>query len=93
LRGMLALMVQHHPHRSGADLTRIWQCSLRLGSTFSRIGASGKPGAGHTPCFCSTVPNDKPGGTCSLLPTQASRPFKIARTSSNRSRILRRPCE
>src|SRR5450759_2892706 len=43
---MLALMVQNHPHRTGPDLRREFVRRLAChGSTFSRVGASGNPGA------------------------------------------------
>src|SRR6476661_8645631 len=45
LRAVLALVVQHHPDRTLADLRRIWGCALCHGSSLSRVGASGKPGA------------------------------------------------
>jgi hypothetical protein len=45
LRGVLALMVQDHPNRTGTHLRGIWGNSLRHGSILSRVGASGKPGA------------------------------------------------
>ena len=39
-------VIQHQPHRTGTDLTReLVACLLAHGSTFSRVGASGKPGA------------------------------------------------
>ena len=45
-RGMLALVVQNHPHRSGPDFGREFVRRLAChGSTFSRVGASGNPGA------------------------------------------------
>ena len=41
-------VIQHHPHRAGADLRRKLVRRLAChGSTFSRVGASGKPGAVH----------------------------------------------
>ena len=45
-RRMLALVIQHHPHRAGADLRR--KLVRRLAchrSTLSGVGASDKPGA------------------------------------------------
>jgi hypothetical protein len=39
-------MVQNHPHRTGPDLRREFVRRLAChGSTFSRVGASGNPGA------------------------------------------------
>jgi hypothetical protein len=39
-------VIQHQPHRAGTDLRReLVACLLAHGSTFSRVGASGKPGA------------------------------------------------
>src|SRR3979409_841091 len=41
-------VIQHQPHRAGTDLRReLVACLLAHGSTFSRVGASGKPGAVH----------------------------------------------
>src|SRR5215208_6248535 len=42
--GVLALVVQNHPHRAGADLRRIWGTSLCHGSIHPREGAFGKSG-------------------------------------------------
>ena len=43
---MLVLVIQHHPHRTFADLRRkLVRCLARHGSTFSGVGASDKPGA------------------------------------------------
>ena len=45
-RRVLALVLQHHPHRALADLRRkLVRCLACHGSIFSRVGASGKPGA------------------------------------------------
>src|SRR4051812_47801445 len=45
---MLMFVIQHQPHRAGTDLGReLVACLLAHGSTFSRVGASGKPGAVH----------------------------------------------
>src|SRR4051794_31570975 len=45
---MLMFVFQHQPHRAGTDLRReLVACLLAHGSTFSRVGASGKPGAVH----------------------------------------------
>jgi len=39
-------MIQNHPHRTGSHLRReLVRCLACHGSTFSRVGASGKPGA------------------------------------------------
>src|SRR5436853_3674643 len=47
---MLMFVLQHQPHRAGTDLRReLVACLLAHGSTFSRVGASGKPGAVHGP--------------------------------------------
>src|SRR4029077_13350876 len=47
---MLMFVIQHQPHRAGTDLRReLVACLLAHGSTFSRVGASGKPGAVHPP--------------------------------------------
>ena len=47
------MMIKDHPDCPLTDLRRIWWCSIRHGSSFSRVGASGKPGAVHTPCVGS----------------------------------------
>lgn len=44
---MLALVLQNHPNRAGANLRTIRRCSFRHGSILSRVGASTKPGAVH----------------------------------------------
>src|SRR5882672_2867787 len=45
---MLMFVIQHQPHRAATDLRReLVACLLAHGSTFSRVGASGKPGAVH----------------------------------------------
>ena len=47
-RRMLMFVVQHQPHRTGTDLRRkLVACLIAHGSTLSRVGASGKPGAVH----------------------------------------------
>src|SRR4051812_10065105 len=44
------VLIQHQPHRAGMDLWRgLVACLLAHGSTFSRVGASGKPGAVQPP--------------------------------------------
>ena len=41
-------VIQHQPHRAGTDLSReLVACLLAHGSAFSRVGASGEPGAVH----------------------------------------------
>ena len=43
---MFMLMIQNHPHRAGSHLRReLVRCLACHGSTLSRVGASGKPGA------------------------------------------------
>ena len=43
---MLGLLIEDQPHRARPDLRRkLVACLLAHGSTFSRVGASGKPGA------------------------------------------------
>src|SRR4029077_5661054 len=50
---MLMFVIQHQPHRAGTDLGReLVACLLAHGSTFSRVGASGKLGAVH---YCRRV--------------------------------------
>jgi hypothetical protein len=46
-------VIQHQPHRAGTDLRRELVACLAHGSTFSRVGASGKPGAVHLDIFRS----------------------------------------
>src|SRR5438132_140987 len=46
---MLMFVIEDQPHRAGTNLRRkLVACLLAHGSTFSRVGASGKPGAVHT---------------------------------------------
>ena len=45
LRAVLALVLETHADRAGAELRGIRGCSLRHGSIRSRVGASDKPGA------------------------------------------------
>src|SRR3954452_13803018 len=47
LRGVLALVVEQHPDRTGTDLRRIRGHMLGHGSILPGSGASGKPGAVH----------------------------------------------
>src|SRR5215467_1703784 len=45
---MLVFVIEDQPHRTGTDLRRkLVACLLVHGSTFSGVGASGKPGAVH----------------------------------------------
>ena len=45
-RGVFALVIHNHPHRTGANLRRKHvPCLAHNGFTFSRVGASAKPGA------------------------------------------------
>jgi hypothetical protein len=44
LRGVFALVFEHHPYRALADFTRVALRCLHC-SILSRLGASGKPGA------------------------------------------------
>src|SRR5437868_5393786 len=45
---MLMFVIEDQPHRAGTHLRRkLVACLLAHGSTFSRVGASGKPGAVH----------------------------------------------
>ena len=45
---VIALMFEHHPHRSGAHFRReVAHRPARHCSILSRVGASGKPGAVH----------------------------------------------
>src|SRR6266404_3891099 len=45
-RRMLMLVIQHHPHRTPTDLRRkLVRCLACHRPTFSRVGASDKPGA------------------------------------------------
>src|SRR4051812_46642363 len=47
LGGVLALVVEHHPDRTGTDLRRIRGYALGHGSILPGSGASGKPGTVH----------------------------------------------
>jgi hypothetical protein len=45
---MVAFVILNHPHRTGPDFRREFVRRLAChGSTFSRVGASGNPGAVH----------------------------------------------
>ena len=45
-RRMFMLVIQNHPHSAGSHLRReLVRCLAYHGSTLSRVGASGKPGA------------------------------------------------
>src|SRR5271163_1899856 len=45
-RRMFMLVIQNHPHRASSHLRReLVRCLACHGSTLSRVGASGKPGA------------------------------------------------
>src|SRR5208282_5488778 len=45
-RRMFMLVIENHPHRAASHLRReLVRCLACHGSTFSRVGASGKPGA------------------------------------------------
>src|SRR6202044_3501633 len=47
-RRMFMLMIQNHPRRAGSHLRReLVRCLACHGSTLSRVGAPGKPGAVH----------------------------------------------
>src|ERR1700728_2392071 len=53
-RGMILLVLENQPNRKRAHFRRkSVRCLACHRSTFSRLGASGKPGAGHT-AWCST---------------------------------------
>ena len=58
-RRMFMLVIQNHPHRASSHLRReLVRCLACHGSTLSRVGASGKPGAVHfQPKF---YPSDNP---------------------------------
>jgi len=46
---VLGLLIEDHPHRARPDFRRkLVACLLAHGPTFSRVGASGKPGAVQT---------------------------------------------
>lgn len=46
-RGMLAFVIQNHPHGSGADFrSKLVRCLAHSHSTVSKVGASGKSGGG-----------------------------------------------
>ena len=57
LRGMIALVIDHHPHRALAHLRRKLVRRLAChGSILSRVGASGKPGAVQSALYCASAP-------------------------------------
>src|ERR1700677_1848208 len=64
-RRMFMLMIQNHPHRAGSHLRReLVRCLACHGSTLSRVGASGKPGAVHAEGLCNSTPRgEAPQGT------------------------------
>src|SRR5439155_3380902 len=73
---MLMFVIQHQPHRAGTDLRReLVACLLAHGSTFSRVGASGKPGAVHSVqalCYgmdCRTAPLNHTNNVYRLFPS------------------------
>jgi hypothetical protein len=46
---MIMFVIQYQSHRAGTVLRReLVACLLAHGPTFSRVGASGKPGAVHS---------------------------------------------
>lgn len=51
-RRMVTFVIQHHAHRTGVDLRcKFVRRFAHIGSTFSEVGASGKPGAVHSEDF------------------------------------------
>src|SRR4051794_33845009 len=66
LRGVLALVLEHHPYGSLLHLRRVaLHCFLGFhGSILSRVGASGKPGAVHSRYFASGDTNVGSGPIC-----------------------------
>jgi hypothetical protein len=49
-------VIQNHPHRAGSHLRReLVRCLACHGSTLSRVGASGKPGAVHPANHAKTI--------------------------------------
>lgn len=60
--GMVPFVVQDHPHRAGTDFRcKFVRCLAHIGSTFSEVGASGKPGPVHMPYRAlNSAPGDKP---------------------------------
>ena len=72
-RGVFALVIHNHPHRAGANLRRKpVPCLAHNGSTFSRVGASAKPGAVHpeTAQDCQTAFNIDPQSACKIAPPE-----------------------
>src|SRR4051794_40948482 len=82
LRGVLALVVQHHPNRAGTDLGGIRGNSLRHGSILSRVGASGKPGAVQSTSRCTGAPPALGHGTASV----SARRLRVEWSGTGRSR-------
>src|ERR1700722_11917674 len=65
-RGMILLVLENQPNRARAHFRRkSVRCLACHRSTFSRLGASGKPGAGHCEptCKTSSTPTTSPGGS------------------------------
>ena len=51
-RWMIMFVIQYQSHRAGTDLRReLVACLLAHGSTFSRVGASGKPERFKVPSY------------------------------------------
>src|SRR5438094_4449223 len=82
---MLMFVIQHQPHRAGTDLRReLVACLLAHGSTFSRVGASGKPGAVQydrkTPITAADLLNDRgaavPRGARGQVAARPDRPWQ-----------------
>lgn len=83
LRRMVPLVIQHHPYRSLADIGgKLVRCLADTGSTFSEIGASGKPGAVHSAARTIFSP---------VLTRMASAQRQSTRSSRPRSAQLHRP--
>jgi hypothetical protein len=76
-------VIQHQPHRAGTDLRRELVACLAHGSTFSRVGASGKPGAVHLDIFRSIQNTNQLELLCDgHPPTWGGRPVNAARPLS-----------
>src|SRR5437870_6956053 len=84
---MLMFVIEDQPHRAGTHLRRkLVACLLAHGSTFSRVGASGKPGAVQTAPPSVNLLQD-----LDTAPSPDVLPIHIYRLT--RPRGIRRSCE
>src|SRR5690606_16858022 len=75
LRSVIALVLQHHPHRALAQRRGVTCCCRLHGSLLSKVGASGEPGGGSA--LSLAFQRASPSGTrCSALAHDC--PFSLA---------------